>query len=102
MKIPILPKASILDITAGCLAVAVMVHPSIPVAVAFAAVVWARAAERYFVDLARLAAKALMDASTEAANASQSAQDTKAALDVMEGRLVRLETRASWSDSRRS
>ena len=103
MKTPRPPlRLSAVDIVIGSMALVLMVKPSMPLALAVAALAGARALERYFVDLARVYRNSSIGAasSAEAAAASaKAAADGVQALELAFGaRLTRLETRAGWAD----
>jgi hypothetical protein len=84
------------------MAIVLMVRPSMPLALAVAALVGARALERYFVDLARVYRNSSIGAASSAeaaAVAAKAAADGVQALELALGaRLTRLETRAGWAD----
>ena len=103
MRIPRIPtRLSSVDLVVGPMVVVLMVKPSMPLALAVAALAGARALERYFVDLARVYRNSSIGAasSAEAAAASaKAAADGVQALELAFGaRLTRLETRAGWAD----
>lgn len=97
-------RPSVVDVVVVGLAVATVLRPSVPVAVAFTAGALARALERYFVDLARVYRNSSIgaaSAATEAAASAKAAVDAVVALERELGaRLTRLESRASWADGR--
>jgi len=95
-------RLSAVDAVVGPMAVVLMVRPSMPLALAVAALAGARALERYFVDLARVYRNSSIGAAVDAASAAASAKaaaDGVQALELALGaRLTRLETRAGWAD----
>ena len=84
------------------LGVAVVFRPSMPIAVAFAAAAGAWVAQRIFIDLARAYQNSLIGAEKAAAASADSAARSDAVVTGLEGRLSRLENRASWADGRPS
>lgn len=84
------------------LGVAVVFRPSMPIAVAFAAAAGAWVAQRIFIDLARAYQNSLIGAEKAAAASAESAARTEGMLGAFDGRVSRLENRASWADGRPS
>lgn len=107
MKTPRPPlRLSAVDVVVGPMALVLMVKPSMPLALAVAALAGARALERYFVDLARVYRNSSIGAASSAeaaAVAAKAAADGVQALERELGaRLTRLETRAGWENGART
>lgn len=107
MKTPRPPlRLSTVDLVIGLMSLVLMVRPSMPLALAVAALAGARALERYFVDLARVYRNSSIGAAADAASASASAKEAADGLAALErelgARITRLESRAGWQDSRAS
>lgn len=73
-----------------------IVDPSLPVSFGLLALAGAWALEKIFVSHARVYRNSSIDAKEAAERAASSASKAEAALVVLEGRLVRLETREGW------
>lgn len=105
MRIPRIPsRLSSVDLVVGPMVVVLMVKPSMPLALAIAALAGARALERYFVDLARVYRNSSIGAAADAALASAAAKEAAESVQALErelgARITRLESRAGWQDSR--
>ena len=97
MKTPFpLPEVSIIEVLAFGLGVRLVVNPSMPTALGLLALAGAWALEKIFVSHARVYRNSSIDAQEAAEKAASSASRAEAALVVLEGRLVRLETREGW------
>jgi hypothetical protein len=107
VRVPRIPtRLSAVDLVVGPMVVVLMVKPSMPLALAVAALVGARALERYFVDLARVYRNSSIGAATDAAAAAASAKAAADGVQALEkelgARLTRLETRAGWENGART
>ena len=103
MKTPRPPlRLSAVDIVIGSMSLVLMVKPSMPLALAIAALAGAKALERYFVDLARVYRNSSIGAAADAAAAAAAAKAAADGVQALErelgARLTRLETRAGWAD----
>ena len=103
MRIPRPPlRLSSVDLVVGPMVVVLMVKPSMPLALAVAALAGARALERYFVDLARVYRNSSIGAAASAEAAAASAKAAAESVQALElalgARLTRLETRTGWAD----
>lgn len=96
---PLLPFDLFDGVVVG-LGIAVVVRPSMPVAVAFAAAAGAWVAQRIFIDLARAYQNSLIGAEKAAAASAESAARTEGMFGAFDGRVSRLENRSAWSESR--
>ena len=107
MRVPRPPlRLSAVDVVIGSMSLVLMVKPSMPLAVAVAALAGARALERYFVDLARVYRNSSIGAAVDAASAAASAKAAADGVQALErelgARLTRLETRAGWENGGRT
>jgi hypothetical protein len=97
MRIPQTPlEVTVIEALSVGVGLRLIVDPSMPAALGLLALAGAWALEKIFVSHARVYRNSSIDAKDAAERASSSASKAEAALVVLEGRLVRLETREGW------
>jgi hypothetical protein len=97
MRIPQTPfEVTVVEILAMALGLRLFVDPSMPVALGLVALAGAWALEKIFVSHARVYQNSSIEAREAAEKAAESASEAASAIVVLEGRLVRLETREGW------
>jgi hypothetical protein len=89
-------RPSVIEALSVGVGLRLIVDPSVPVAVGLLALAGAWALEKIFVSHARVYRNSSIDAQEAAERAASSASKAEAALVVLEGRLVRLETKEGW------